>query len=343
MNRGRILLTEERGFSLVEFMVAMTLGLILIAGAVSVYLATKRSYTEVEQVASLAENSRFGLQVLNDSLRHAGFFGGVHPRSIRPDTSLSVVADDCAGDAAFRDTANYLLAEVPSAAGDVFGCVIDALAPAGGGLPRDALVIKRVVPAPLYDRDPDDAAAAVDGVISFPSTLNPQEIYVIAGTEEGLMLDGADAAPDVRLNEFAGAVAWPYRLEVYYVRDLPTPTLSRRVLGWDPVAGEMVMSTDDLVSGVESLRFRFGVDSDGNGEVDIFRRIDQMMAPMWDSVEAVEVSILLRAPAEDASYDDVKTYNIGGISIAPGGNWRRQLIQSNVSLRNPKLIIRGGL
>ena len=40
MSRGRILLTEERGFSLVEFMVAMTLGLILIAGAVSVYLAT---------------------------------------------------------------------------------------------------------------------------------------------------------------------------------------------------------------------------------------------------------------------------------------------------------------
>ena len=111
---------QQRGFSLVEFMVAMTLGLILIAGAVSVYLGTKRSYNEVEQVASLAENSRFAVQVLNDSLRHAGFFGGAHPRDIVPDVSLGAVAGDCTGDATFFELGNYLLAGVPSAAGGRF-------------------------------------------------------------------------------------------------------------------------------------------------------------------------------------------------------------------------------
>lgn len=335
---------RQRGFSLIEFMVAMTLGLILIAGAVTVYLATKRSYTEVEQVASLAENSRFGLQVLSDSLRHAGFFGGAHPRDIEPDASLGAVTGDCTGDASFLNVDSYLRAVAPTTA-VAFGCVTDAL-PAAGGMPREVLVVKQVLPRPLYDRDPDNASAAVDGVISFPAALDAQETYIIANSERGLLLDGADTAPDVRPgNTFALAAAWPYRLQVYYIRNLATPTLSRRVLSWDTTAGAMAMTTEDLVPGVESLRFRFGVDANNNGEVDRFMNVAQMTsAPaMWDSVEAVEVSMLLRAPAEDPSYQDQKTYNVGGVTVAPGGNWRRQLVQTNVSLRNPKLMIRGGL
>jgi type IV pilus assembly protein PilW len=106
----------------------------------------------------------------------------------------------------------------------------------------------------------------------------------------------------------------------------------------------MAMTTEDLVPGVESLRFRLGVDADGNGEVDRFMTLAEMtLTPMWDSVEAVEISLLLRTPADDSGYADEKTYNIGGVSIQPGGNWRRQLVQTSVSLRNPKLMIRGGL
>ncbi|HAN68501.1 PilW family protein [Haliea sp.] len=347
MTMGATRKASQGGFSLVEFMVAMTLGLILIAGAVSVYLATKRSYTEVEQVASLAENSRFAVQVLNDSLRHAGFFGGAHPRDIVEDTSLGAVAGDCTGDASAFNVGDYLLAGVPSAAGAAFGCITDALPPAVGGPPREVLVVKRVLPRPLYDRDPDDAAAAVDGVISFPSALNAQEVYVIANSERGILLDGADTAPDVRAgNPFALAAAWPYRLQVYYIRDLPTPTLSRRVLSWDAGTGAMAMTTEDLVPGVESLRFRFAVDTTGNGEVDRFMTVAEMtLNPAWEAVEALELSLLLRAPAEDGAYVDGRSYNIGGFVWQPaaGDNWRRQLVQGNVSLRNPKLMIRGGL
>ncbi len=67
---------RQAGFSLVELMVGMVLGLMLIGGAVSIYLATKQSYTEVEQVAALTENARFAEQIVGESLRHMGFFGG---------------------------------------------------------------------------------------------------------------------------------------------------------------------------------------------------------------------------------------------------------------------------
>ena len=79
MTRSPITPTDthsSRGFSLVEFMVAMVLGLIIIGGAISVYLASKNSLTEVEQVAAVSENGRFALQVLNYATKNVGFFGG---------------------------------------------------------------------------------------------------------------------------------------------------------------------------------------------------------------------------------------------------------------------------
>ena len=42
---------RSSGFSLIELMIGMLLGVMLMAGAASIYLASKRSFTEVEQQA----------------------------------------------------------------------------------------------------------------------------------------------------------------------------------------------------------------------------------------------------------------------------------------------------
>src|SRR5690606_33986277 len=156
--------------------------------------------------------------------RHAGFAGAANPQDIRTDDSLGTIVDDCDSPAAAAEVANYLWA-VTATGGEAFGCIKDARPD------TDVLVIKHVLPRPLYDADPEDLSAVRDGTISFPDALDDKEIYVIANSERGLLLDGADAAPDVREgNEFALGVAWPYRVQIYYVRELTIPTLSRRVL-----------------------------------------------------------------------------------------------------------------
>ena len=88
---------KQPGFSLVELMVSMVLGIILIAGAVSIYIATKQSYTEVEKVAALTENARFAEQILGDSLRLAGFFGEVTADNVELASGLIPLARDCSG------------------------------------------------------------------------------------------------------------------------------------------------------------------------------------------------------------------------------------------------------
>ena len=331
--------TCNRGFSLVEFMVAIVLGSIIIGGAVSVYLASKNSYNEVEQVAELSENGRFALQVLNDSLRHIGFFGAAHPSDVRQDAALDAVTGDCTGQAAAYVTNTPLFVVQASGSGEAFGCITDAVPTS------DVLVIKSVLPSPLYDADPDDPNAPRDGVISFPpGQWSNRESYIIANNEAGILLDGADTPPDVRTgNEFALGVAWPYRLQVFYLRAGNVPTLSRKVLRWDIGVGAMAIDDEDLVSGVENLRLRFGFDSDNDGEVDSYDYSAAIAANEWDRVQAVEAFILMRSAVQDPGYVDSKTYRVGDVSVTPGDSFRRMLVHGSVSLRNPKLAVRGEL
>ncbi len=327
----------QLGFSLIELMVAMVLGLIIVTGAASVYLASKRSLTEVEQVAAISENGRFALQLMGYSVRHIGFLGGAAAQDVRGDDSLGSVSGDCSGDAEAYDTANAFFA-VRATAASLLTCITDAVPN------TDVLVIKGVGPSPLYDADPDDSSADRDGSISFPSGLDNEVTYLIANSERGILVDRNGTSPDVREGqEFALAVAWPYNLQVYYVRNGDVPTLSRKVLQWDSTAGAMALNTQDLVQGVENMRFLFGYDSTNNGEADSVGNLTTVTnADAWDSVTSMQTFILLRNDVDDPSYENDKTYQLGDISIVPGDNARRILVQGEITLRNPRLILRGG-
>ena len=329
--------SKAKGFSLVELMVSIVLGLIIIGGAASVYLASKRSMTEGEQVAAISENGRFALQLLNSAVRHVGFFGGSRPVDIREDGSLGAVTGDCTGDAAAYDTENAMFA-VRATSASVLGCINDALPN------TDVLVIKGVVPSPLYDADPDDPSATRDGAISFPTGLSAQDVYVISNSESGILLDGADTAPSVSVGtEFAQGVAWPYRMQIYYIRNAATPTLSRKVLEWDTTSGAMAVQTQDLVQGVENIHYLFSYDSDNDGEVDTLGDAQEVeTADAWDLVMSLQVFMLVRSDVADPNYTDEKTYTLGDLSVTPGGNVRRILLNTDIAMRNPRLVLRGG-
>ena len=333
----RVVRESAKGFSLVELMVAMVLGLIVVVGASAVYLASKRSLTETEQIAALSENGRFALQLISNSARHIGFYGGANPADISRDGSLGAVAGNCTGPAEAYDTRNSIFA-VRVTNATVLGCITDAV------VGTDVLVIKGVDPTPLSDGDPDDPDAVLDGAISFPAgAWNNQRAYVIANSERGILVDGADTPPSVQVGDFARGTAWPYRLQIYYIRQGDTPTLSRKVLAWNSVAGAMSVQTQDLVRGVENIRFLFGYDSSNNGRVDTLANLtDVTTAGMWGQVISLQAFILLRSDVSDPNYDNAKTYHLGDIDITPADNVRRILLHSDIVMRNPRLVLNGG-
>ncbi|MCB1704840.1 MAG: PilW family protein [Halioglobus sp.] len=332
---------RQKGISAIELMIGMLLGLILIGGAISIFLASKRSYTEVEQISALTENAQFAQRLLNNALLHAGFFGEVQSNRIELDDDLTAIpgAVDCAGDAAAYDLQNYLFAAVADADGDALGCITDAVPGS------HVLVIKSVAPSPFTDgpRDnPDpDVETHGDGEIDTPTALSATQTYVMTNDTVGIMFDGADSAPSILTGgDVPGGVAWAYRYEVYYVRDDDIPQLSRKVLAF--VAGGMTIVTEDLVEGVEDMRLRFGLDGagSGDGEVDTYTAVGDM-GSNWGQVESVEVSVLVRSANEDPNYSNPKSYVMPGGNVTPADSFRRMLITNSMSLRNPKLMIRG--
>lgn len=65
--------SSQRGFTLVELMVAMTVGLFISAGVISLFIGTKQSYRTNEGMARVQENGRFAIEYLSRDLRQAGY------------------------------------------------------------------------------------------------------------------------------------------------------------------------------------------------------------------------------------------------------------------------------
>src|SRR5437588_9102384 len=63
------------GLTLVELMVAMTIGLVLIVGATQVYVDSSGAYRVNETTARLQENARYVLSVLEPDIRMSGYWG----------------------------------------------------------------------------------------------------------------------------------------------------------------------------------------------------------------------------------------------------------------------------
>ncbi|WP_167854830.1 PilW family protein [Mangrovimicrobium sediminis] len=322
---------SQSGFSLIEFMVAGLLGGILIGGAVFVFVSSNRSYLETERSIILSDSGRFALQILNDSLRHAGFFGGVALQDIDQDASLSAVTGDCTGFGAAYDMRRYIFAQAADGSGNAFGCITDAVPGS------DVLLVKYLRPDPV-----DSAVDPNDAEVTTFNDLDGKTTYLIANAERGLLLDGADTPPDVGAGQiYARGTAWPYEFQIFYVREGGVPSLVRKTLAWNGAG--MSIQTEDMVQGVQVMRFRFGWDSSGDGDIDQYGYLDGV-GDSWDSIGIVEVFLLLRSADEEFSYENKKSYVVGDTIVDGGGDhYWRLLMSSSVTLRNPNLFIRSGV
>ena len=73
--------TNAKGFTLVEILIAMMIGLFLLAGVLQIFINSKQSYRMQEALARLQESGRFALDFLDRDIRMAGYRGCASPGS----------------------------------------------------------------------------------------------------------------------------------------------------------------------------------------------------------------------------------------------------------------------
>lgn len=64
---------KQTGFSLIEFMVAITIGLFLVAIIVQVYIGSQQTYRSQDDLSRMQEEGRYAIEILGRYARIAGF------------------------------------------------------------------------------------------------------------------------------------------------------------------------------------------------------------------------------------------------------------------------------
>ncbi len=155
---------RQKGLTLIELMVSITIGLVVVGGLLYVYVGTRGAYRTSKSTSRIQEAGRFGLDSILRDVRQAGFIGC--------GSRVSLGALSPGGAPAFAPVAVNQIAVPPltfaSAADAVHGYSPSMTPPAGsnGWTPPpgtgDLLELRVIMAAPVQMvRDPDPAIPAI--------------------------------------------------------------------------------------------------------------------------------------------------------------------------------------
>lgn len=348
----------QAGFTLIEMMIAMTIGLIMSVAIAILFSQVSATNKEQFKAALQIENGRYATDLIGNDLRHAGYYGAF---SALPQAAAAL-PDPCVGPAAGTVTSTttgsplafyvqgYPAASLTTQATVPAGCQpwIDGSTLKPG---TDILVIRRLDTSPLIaptTSSPNPSATAVTGMAYAQTNDSSLDIQYGLGTSVDKTTDatGAATATAFSCKDYSQATsgvppirplaACPIRrvhVHVYFVAncrngsglngtctssDDTIPTLKRLEL--TASGGAATMSLSPLVDGIEFMKIYYGVDTDNNGQVDSTGLPQPATVADWQNVMQAEVRFLARN-IEKSSYTDTNTYDLGGgLSYAPSGS-----------------------
>jgi type IV pilus assembly protein PilW len=312
-----------RGLSLIELLVAIAVGVVLSFGAMNLFLHSKMSYLQDEEMARLQENGRYALRYLSHELAMAGYLGSLLPGEF---ITSSATGSDCF---------NHLME--PAAALEHVSDVTTSGVPAGAGaaLPGDCLLAGKHVAGSdiVLGRRTMDAAVVYRG--EQRGALDAATIYLRTSGWDEL------SSTESRLQRGAGSLGanvdlWEYVPQVLFLRNYSLaagdgiPTLCRKRLAR---SSNRMAPTQCLIEGIENLQLEFGIDDDGDRLPD--RYDDAPCSAELRSAVAARIHLLVRSIHPLSGYVDNRSYQLGSTTVAaPNDGYYRRLMQTTVLLRN---------
>jgi type IV pilus assembly protein PilW len=130
-----------RGYTLVELMVSITIGLMVLAALVTLFAGNSRQRAEVERANEQTDNGRYALQLLSEDLRDAGYLASFNPGTVTgPNPQLAIpgaLPNACATDLPTLNSAIALAVQGYDNGANAPGCLADLRAG------TDILVVRR--------------------------------------------------------------------------------------------------------------------------------------------------------------------------------------------------------
>ncbi|MBS0450349.1 MAG: PilW family protein [Proteobacteria bacterium] len=363
--RRLIARSRQSGLTLIEFMVAAVIGLILVAG-LSVLMANQSTArSEQDQSGRQIENGRYALAALQADIQHAGYYGQYSYGFTAP----TVLPNPCDLTGPKEIDANMALPiqgydSPTSVPAPLSTCLPDANHVSG----TDILVIRRLE---ADDSLPPVNASLLVGQFYVQTTPAAKATgLVIAANRVKAADDTTTGAPTaifslLKKDGINAAELRRYVQHIYFVSPCnvyaagattcsaaadngkPVPTLKRLDLctTGDPAApancsGSPGFAVVPLVEGVQNMQIDYGIDVTAAATTPDGTPGPMVTAPAladWSNLMAVQVNLLVRNSNPSAGHSDVqKTYSMGSAgSVGPFSDaYKRHVYVATVRVVN---------
>ena len=260
------------GFTLVELMISMVIGLLIVLALVTLLINVSRNNSEMGKTNRVIENGRFALQLLQADISHAGFWDGHIPQFDNLTTAgvpadyPSVVPDPCM---AYTSpwTAQYktnligiavqgyeIAATVTSPTLSVCGAIVSSPQPS-----TDVLFVRHAENCvPGVGSCSPQTAGELYFQMARCGTTTPIPAYILDSNSTLFTLQNRNCATTADRRKFVS--------NIYYIRDYAVtvgdgiPTLMRSQFGLS--GGVLAHKTAEaLIEGIQGFRVEFGVDN----------------------------------------------------------------------------------
>lgn len=329
----------QSGLTLVEIMVAMTIGLVLMAGIIQVFVASRASYQTNEAVSRVQENGRFAMNVLTREIRMAGYSGCRHLGDITP----NVIASGVSPTAVDLSEDGYLVG-VDDGDGSTFGEVpnTDAITIRGAS-PSSANLIGNFTPSNAniqVDDNPDNWQA---GDLMLVTDCSNADIFratsVSNGSGTNTMAHADKGNDNNRLSHTYtdDALIMSFHSDSYFVRDT-----GRTNEAGDPVLGlyhrDIDGNVNELIEGVEDMQIQYGLDQNANGDADKY--VDWPAASgSVGNIVSIRFAVLMASNGRAAKGGPSGSFKLLDTTVNPADDGRlRKVFASTVAIRNRALL-----
>jgi type IV pilus assembly protein PilW len=305
--------SHERGLSLIELMVALTIGAVLIFGATQVYVNSRKSYGINESVARLQETARYAMAVIEPDIRMSNFWGllkgaAVIANQANQTAAAAAVAPAAAANICGRNFATDLSSNLQ---GDNNRYFLSATRAAG----CDNLI--DVVTAAVW---PTAAMATADTLTVrrasvFVSPASAGFLQVCTSRIAGRLISDGSACTAAPAGQLDNLIVNTYYIDRNSAQAPNLPSLRRKVIS--SAGGAPVFLDQEIIPGVEDMQIQFGIDPVGNTGV-ATRYVDPNGVPVGAQIVAVRIWLLVRADVAETGFTDNRVYQYGDRLVANG-------------------------
>ena len=336
---------RQRGFSLVELMIAMTIGFIVLAGIGYLYIESRQAFRSMDNLSRMQESARYALEIMARDIRMAGYrgcassSGGFHNTLSKGTESaynfgLPINGYDGVG-------ANWTPA-LPTDTGGLSGLNILS--------GTDAIILRSAFGGgTTVSKQPGNSSA--DLQITTPNDLAINDIVLVTncnaatvfqvtnmnvnGAGQNVVHNVGTGSPGnftkdlVENYSASGGEIIKMQSKSYFIR---TGAGGRPALwqfdNYKPAGGD---NPAEITEGIENMQILYGIDADSNGIVEGYSSADAVAN--WSLVAAVRISLLVAGNDDNVATSKQK-YNYNGALVDAPDQRLRQVFTTTVSVRN---------